>query len=246
MSRGTTLVNLRNMLLAEIGDSNTPNTTRTLELNTLLSNKQKWLASEYSWPFLEQRWDQNVNSGQQYPTLPTVNDDALGETVAINFERPVLAEVFWNQVYDEIFYGIGSEEYNFMNFALQQQTDPIQRWRFRTDTSEATAPDTFEVWPVPVTPQTVRFTGQRALTTLTADSDKADLDDMLLVYFAAAEILSRAKQMDSQLKLAMAKQRLEKLRGAYPVRTQEVVLGQGRKDFREQRRIVPMIIVAHG
>ena len=69
---------------------------------------------------------------------------------------------------------------------------------------------------------------------------------MLLVYFVAGEMLLRSKQEDGNLKLGLAKQRLEKLRGAYPVRTQDVILGQGRQQFREQRRIVPMVIVAHG
>jgi len=246
MARGTTLANLRAMVLAEIGDYNSPNTTRQGEINTLLSDKQKWLGSEYSWPFLEQFWDQPVGANTQYPAFPTVNDSGLGETVAINFERPVLVQTFWNQIYLDMDYGIGSEEYNYLNFALQQQSDPIQRWRFRTDTSETVSPDTFEVWPVPVTPQTVRFTGQRTMLTLTANSDKADLDDMLLVYFVAGEMLLRSKQEDGNLKLGLAKQRLEKLRGAYPVRTQDVILGQGRQQFREQRRIVPMVIVAHG
>lgn len=246
MARGTTLANLRTMVLAEIGDTASPNATRQAEINTLLSNKQKWLGSEYSWPFLEQFWDQPVGANTQYPALPTVNDSGLGETVAINFERPVLVQTFWNQIYLDVEYGIGSEEYNYLNFALQQQCDPIQRWRFRTDTSETVAPDTFEVWPVPVTQQTMRFTGQRTMLTLAADGDKADLDDMLLVYFVAGEMLQRAKQPDAQLKLSLAKQRLEKLRGAYPVRTQDLILGQGKKEFREQRRVVPMIIVAHG
>lgn len=246
MARGTTLANLRTMVLAEVGDTSSPNTVRQTEINTLLSNKQKWLGSEYSWPFLEQFWDQPVGANVQYPAFPTVNDSGLGETVAINFERPVLVQTFWNQIYLDMEYGVGSTEYNYLNFALGQQSDPIQRWRFRTDTSETVAPDTFEVWPVPVTPQTVRFTGQRTMLSLVADSDKADLDDMLLVYFVAAEILMRTKQADAQMKMSLAKQRLEKLRGAYPVRTQDIILGQGKANFREQRRIVPMVIVAHG
>jgi hypothetical protein len=234
------------MVLAEIGDASSPNTVRQTEINTLLSNKQKWLASEYSWPFLEQFWDSAVGAGAQYVQFPTLNDSGLGETTAINFERPVLVQVFWNQIYLDMDYGIGSEEYNYLNPQLQQFCDPIQRWRFRTDTSEPTAPDTYEVWPVPVTPQTVRFTGQRTIIPLTQDTDKADLDDMLLVYFVAAEMLMRSKQEDAQLKMSMAKQRLEKLRGAYPVRTQEIVLGRSNENVREQRRIVPLIIVAHG
>lgn len=247
MARGTALSVLRSMVLAEIGDTSTPSTVRKTEINTLLSDKQKWLASEYTWPFLQQRWDKNVGAGQQYPVLPTINDDGLNETTAINFERPVLVEVFWNNVYQSCFYGIGSEEYNTLNFqALGQASDPIQRWRFMTDVTEPVQPNSFEVWPVPVTPQTVRFTGQRTLQALTSDNDTADLDDMLLVYFVAGEMLLRSKQQDAQFKLGLAKQRLEKLRTAYPVRERDVVLGENDQDTRALKRVVPMIIVAHG
>jgi len=246
MANGTSLVNLRNMLLAEVGDFGTPNTTRTTELNTLLSNKQKWLASEYSWPFLEQFYDVAVGAGTQYVPMPTVTDSGLNEVLALDITRPFKVEVFWNNVYDDMEYGIGADQYNWMNFALGQATDPIQRWRFRSNVNEPTAPNTFEVWPVPVTPQTVRFTGQRTMLTLSQDTDTADLDDMLLVYFTAAEILKRKKQMDADNKYKLAMQRLEKLRSAYPVKSRDVILGQGKQNWREQRRVVPMIVVAHG
>jgi len=246
MASGTTLLNLRTMLLAEIGDYGTPNTTRTAEMNTLLSDKQKWLASEYSWPFLQQFWDVAVNAGSQYNNMPVVNDSNLGESLALDLMRPFWVDVFWNQVYDEMQYGIGRDEYNWMNFALGQSTDPIQRWRFNSNVNETVHPNQFEVWPVPVTPQTVRFTGQRVMLPLVQDTDTADLDDMLIVMFAAGELLTRKKQQDGQLKLGLAKQRLEKLKSAYPVRDRDVILGGGKRNWREQRRVVPMVIVAHG
>ena len=234
------------MLLSEIGDAQTPNLTRITELNGLISNKQKWLASEYDFPFLEHFFDMTVAGGQQYVDFPASLADNQGEVAELNFERPVSASVFWNQVYDDMYYGIGQDEYNWMNAQLGQYTDPVQRWRFRTNVDDDPNPNQFEVWPVPVTPQTVRFTAQRLVRPLTGDEDKADLDDMLLVYFVAGDVLTRAKQADAGFKLQLAKQRLERLRQVYPNRERDVILGGGKKNWREQRRVVPMIVVAHG
>lgn len=235
------------MVLAEIGDYGNSNTTRTQQINILVDNKQKWLSSQYDFPFLEHFFDVNINPGQQYATLPVNYADDSQQAFAINFERPVKASVYWNEVYDDMEYGIGQDEYNWMNVALGQQTDPIQRWRLVTDASEPAHANQFEVWPVPVTPQTVRFTGQRLVQELAGDLDKADLDDMLLVYFVAGELLLADKQAAvANLKLKMAQERLEKLQRVYPVRERSVVLGQGKQNWREQRRVVPMIIVAHG
>lgn len=244
MARGTTLANLRAFLKAEIGDFSGTNTARDSEVNVLLSNKQKWLASEYDFPFLQHFWDATCPAGTQYVNLPTTTADTGATNTAINFERPVIVERFYNNIYDEIEYGIGRDEYNTSNFAtLSNQLDPIQRYRLVTDTSEASRADQFEVWPVPVTSQVVRFTGQRALNTLAADGDKADLDDMLLVYFVAAEILLREKQSDAQAKMVLAQQRLQKVRSVYPERDRTVVLGGSDRDFRKERRLAPLVIV---
>lgn len=241
MARGTKLADLVYMLLAEIGDNSSPNELRKKELKTLLSNKQKWLASEYDWPFLQHQWDAPCPAMTQYITLPTL--DVRGAAATINFERPVLHHVFWNDVYDEVDYGVGIPEYNYMNMALGQQSDPIQRIQLVSDDSELTNPSQFEVWPVPVTAQVIRFTGQRALEEIVADTDTADLDDMLLVYFVAAEILTRKKQVDAQLKVELAKQRLARLQRVYPAREQKVILGQKQQLSREERRILPIISI---
>jgi hypothetical protein len=246
MARGTKLQDIRAMVMSEISDTATPNLTRIQQINTLISNKQKWLASTYDFPFLQHFFDVQINPGQQYATLPGVYADDSQQAASINFERPVTASVFWNLVYDDMYYGIGQDEYNWMNNALGQQTDPIQRWRMVTNASEPISNNQFEVWPVPVTPQIVRFTAQRLVLPLDADSDVADLDDMLLTYFVAGEILVHDSQPDGPLKLQMAKERLERNRAVYPVRERAVILGQGKRNWREQRRVVPMIIVAHG
>lgn len=229
------------MLKGEIGDFAGTNAVRDAELIQLLSNKQKWLATEYEWPFLEQRWDQVVGVGSQYKTLPTV--DAEGNTTAINMERSPKVELYWGQHWTPVEYGIGSDEYNTLDYSLGQASDPIQRWRVATNPNEVTNPNQYEVWPVPVTAQTIRFTGQRTLQALAASTDTADLDDMLLVYFVAGERLMRSKQADAQMKLQMAQKRLAWVRQNYPTRdTRRVLGGGGESDFKRDRRNVGMLI----
>ena len=100
----------------------------------------------------------------------------------------------------------------------------------------------YELWPMTVGPQTVRFTGQRVLSPLVQDTDTADLDDMMIVFFAASNWLARKKQADSQLMLQKANERLAHVRSSYPRRSQSIVFG-GNQD-RTLRRVVPMIVVA--
>lgn len=232
MARGTLVSALLSMLKGEIGDFAGTNAVRDAELIQLLSNKQKWLATEYEWPFLEQRWDQDVGIGTQFVALPTT--DAESDTTAINMERFPKLEVLWNNVYQPVEYGIGADEYNTLNFSLGQSSDPIQRWRVATNPNEPTNQNEFEVWPVPLTTQTLRFTGQRTLLPLAATTDTADLDDMLLVYFVAGERLMRSKQADAQMKLQMAQRRLAWVRQNYPTRDKRRCLS-GSEDYMFKR-----------
>ncbi len=242
MARGTRLAELRYMLMAEIGDNANSNNLRRIEMNQLLSNKQKWLASEYDWPFLQHQWDVECLNNTQYVTFP--GTDVRNEAVAIDWERPVRITGFWNNYYNEVEYGIGPREYNWQNFALGQQSDPIQRIQMVSNTRETVDQNQFEVWPVPVSTQTLRFQGQRMLEQMVADEDPADLDDMLLVYFVAAEMLTRKKQADAPEKLALAKQRLGRVMRVYPTRTQVAILGQKMPPMKYQTGVMP--IAVHG
>jgi len=119
------------------------------------------------------------------------------------------------------------------------------------DTTLGAAPPTyntaevtlFEIWPIPASSQTVRFTGQRNISPLIADTDTADLDDLMIVLFSAAEILTRNKQQDAPLKLQKAQSRLNYVRAAYPRRTSHVVFGGGQEP-EIKKKVVPMIIIA--
>ncbi len=251
MARGTTLANLRAMLRAELGETlvTTTNLQDDRMLNTLLSNKQKWLASSYDWPFLKRKWDITCEPGTLFKTLPTTALAPETEAVAINFERPVQVEVWYNKAWLPVFYGIGGAEYTAWNsFASPPETtDPIQRWQFASNVDEpGTADNEVEFWPVNTLQQTVRFTGQRALQVLynpsvdatTNDAYVADLDDMLLIYFVAAEMLARIDAPDAREKALLAKERLFQLRSIYPNRSEALILGRNARRRITDNRIV--------
>lgn len=239
--RGNTLTNILAMLNAEVGNAGQPNATRDAIFAIALSNKQKTYATQFSWPFLQDRWDATVQPGTQYMVYPTVNDQ--GDTSAINFDWMPTVEVLWSTKYNPVEYGIGSEQYNALDVRQGQTSDPILRWRMANNVDEAgpATPNEFEVWPVPVTQQTVRFTGQRTLENLVNGNDTADLDDMLLVLSVAADDLKRRKQPDWQDKLLASRTHFTLLRQNYPSIDKQLYLGGGSAN-RKERKLVGMTI----
>ena len=248
MARGTTLANLRSMLKAEIGDYSGTNTSRNAELNVLLSNMQKRLSTEHYWPFLERHWDVPVAAGQQYISLPTTTaGDPEQEVSEINLDQLPTVKTHYTTQYWPVAYGITEDEYNTFDFSLGQTSDPIQRWRLATNPNEAEDPNQFEVWPVPGTAQTLRFTGERAILPLSADDDTADLDDILLVLFCAAEILQRNKQPDAALKLNAAQRQLQWLKQGYNVKDKVRTMdGKGDYEFNKNRRLIGVAVLGAG
>ncbi len=254
MARGTTLSKLRLMLRAEIGQ--TLDTSASTQMDTahnqLLSNKQQWFTAEYDWPFLEQRWDVNVTL--RYTNLPTNANTPGGTALAPNFERPMLVEAKFNNFWRELIEGIGSDEFNYLRSDDGVQQDPILRWRLASNVNEPTTPNQFEVWPIPVTSQPVRFTGQRVVQTLfdasasaaTNDARTADIDDLLLVYAVAADLLLGMESPRAQAMSSLASERFIRLRASYPSNNEPVVLGRGRliRDTRSTRRLAPIVIAS--
>lgn len=240
MSRGSTLATLRGLLKAEIRDSSETNTAADAEFNLLLSSKQRDLANQHDWPFLEHVWDLSFAAGDRWKTIPTV--DIRGITCDINFERPVRVDRYFSTYYEPIDYGIGSEEYNSYDSDLNERSDPILKWRLSTNPNEASNPNQVEIWPIPQTATKIRFFGQRNVQTLASDSDKADLDDRLIVYFVAADYLAHREMANATLMLQKAQQILVRLRAGYP--QSETVIKLGLSSSYEDRKIrrVPVAI----
>lgn len=206
------------------------------EINYLIMNNQNWLASEYDWPFLRTQINVGIAGGAQYTALP-----------ALNFERAtsLVVEVFYNNFYQLLRYGIDSREYNISNIAIGQFSTPTERWCMSSENN-------FEVWPVSPQDLTIRFTGQRPITTLfsagTTFNDAAllDLDDLLVVYFACAKMLQRVKDPSAQDMQAKAQKRMLDLKASYPTREQTTCIRGDTMDGDSGRwmRAVPIVTVA--
>lgn len=217
MARGSTLSTLVSMLKAEIGYSLTAGvaTAEDARLKVLLANTQKWLAQDFEWPFMKRTGDVALSAGDRTATLPTTLDPDRPYQVFsldVNTWRPLTS-------------GITPEDFTTWDSDADERTSPILKWQYSTDT-------TFEVWPLPVADTTVRFTGAKKLATLTSDSDTADLDDLLIVLFTAAELLANQKQADASAKLARAQARYAQLKANYANTKTNAgfVLGGGRAD----------------
>jgi hypothetical protein len=144
--------------------------------------------------------------------------------------RIVSAHVKYSDIWHNVSYGIGPNEYNAFDADRGQTTDPVIKWRHYEGNQ-------FEVWPVPAAEnQVFRFKAIKKLPSLIAVSDRAELDDNLIVLFAAAEYLTRTKAEDAQVKLSMAQSHYNKLKGR-GMKNDKFVFGGG-LDTGERLRIV--------
>ena len=103
-------------------------------------------------------------------------------------------------------------------------------------------------------PSTLRITGQRVPMPLWSsnvtppptwnDAALLDLDDLMVVFFAAAFYMSREKQACAPMLLQMAQNRMSEVKASYPIRSvQTIINGSARA---QQKRLVPLIVVAGG
>lgn len=215
MARGVALSVLRALFKAETHSSQDTISATDTEINYLLATTQATLCARYDWPFMADRWERSCTAGTRYFSLPTSNVRSISAT--INFERPVRVHVKWNgNFWYPVKTGISVEEYNAWDSDDGEAADPIQRWSLDTNTGDSSNADEFEVWPIPVTTQTIRFEGQRAPRALASDSDKADLDDRLIILLAAAEWLTNAGSEKAPLAQSKAANHLTSIRSSYP------------------------------
>lgn len=232
MARGTQLLKLVEMLREEVnratnvavGNDDLPG------LKNKLSRTQEVLWDEYDWPFLRQVFPaKQMQAGERYYDFPVGlsvnriddNDGTDGPGVVCWFSNlPV-----------PIKRGIGFNEYAIYNSDNGVRQEPALAW----DVRWTGAKDQFEVWPVPVTnTASIQFKGIRKLRPLIADSDVADLDDQMIVLFAAAEILSRQGSASAPDIGALAKARFARLKGRSKAGTRTYRLGmsEGQHDNR--------------
>lgn len=202
MARGTTLGSLVSKLRTAARYD--PNPALSLNLVPLmeqtLSDTQERLYDEFDWPFLRVRRDKTLAAGQRYYDIP--ND--------LNLERIIQVDVRNGDRWLPVERGITLDHYSSIDSDANKRMDPVCRWEVM-DTGNG---EQIEVWPVPATNGALlRFTGIRKLTPLVKQSDRADLDDQLIVLFSAGELLSGAKHPEAEIKFRQAAQRKDILQG---------------------------------
>jgi hypothetical protein len=205
MARNVSLGELIDDVRAEAGHSLQSNLGTAMRevIVKILQRQQRRLWEDFDWTFLRVERDVAAQAGLRYYNFPA----------DLSIERLEKVEFKWGDRWHKLVYGIGPTELDQYDSDRDVRSWPVYRWQEHEN-------DQIEVWPVPsqngstvATDGMIRFTGIRKLSPLVAESDRADLDDTLLVLFSAAEILAREKAADAGLKLQMAEAHYRRLKG---------------------------------
>ena len=217
--RNTTLIKLLDNLRAEARLSLNPAHNAQVRDSQvkLLQRVQERLWDDFTWPHLRVERQIAGQAGQRYYETPADMD----------FDRIERIEFFTDGCWTPLEYGIDSSYYVAWNSELDQRTWPIRRWQFHEGVD-------LEMWPIldrnadaTTFDGYLKFTGIRKLNPLVADNDRADLDDNLIVLYAAAEMLAGTGAKDAQFKLDQANTIYAKLRGNLSPTRQFRMFGAG-------------------
>lgn len=217
MARGTTLGELVTMFRDEAGFASTATLSQnTLQaIQTTLRRTQDVLYEGWAWPHLRVDAVERLRNGEYiYSFPPELNPDRI-ESAKTREENTV------NGLWRPVAYGINIDMRNRYHSGLGERADPVRAWQY-FDYGQ------YEVWPCPDKQDgMLMFTGIRKLRPLIADGDRADLDDRLIVLFAAGQWLKRSKDPAADLVLQLADSHYLKVKGnsqrvsVYPIAAQQ-------------------------
>lgn len=208
--RGQTLGEMVRKLRLEIGQSAQPGQglQNRDHLVQGLARTQETLYSDFDWPFLRIYREEVLMPGERIYSWP---DDLQAEDVRQLYD-------YDGRSWIPMVYGIDVNQRNAQ--PADSRADPALSWQIVDDRQ-------YEVWPTPATQRSMAIYGFKTLPPLVNDTDKAVLDDNLIILFYAAEWLARNKMADAQAKLATAN-RLK------------LVL-QGRLVSDKRRNVIPLV-----
>lgn len=221
MARNTQLLSLIAKLRAETGRTQTVSVgvDEVENLKVILQRVQEQLYDDYEWPHMRVQRTVALAAGQRYYDFPT----------DLNMDRIQDIKLNYNSVYQKIQRGITLEDYSSFdsNATVPDRSSPALKW----DSRDAGTGEQMEIWPIPSDNiQKIYFFGTKKLGNLIQESDTADLDDVLIVLYAAAEILARQGSKDAQAKLEQANKRLMTLKRNSTNNTRPVQIGLGRRN----------------
>lgn len=228
MALRTTLNDIVEMVREEAGlSSNTSRgTDNRANIVRLIKRHYTTLAESYTWPHLEIKREvatKVMADGQRYYDFPA----------NINTDKIESAWFKWGSLWHELDYGIGLDDYNAQDSETGDKSDPAVKWDFYGDSQ-------FEVHPVPASASgIISFVGQKKVETLNSNDSRADIDDILISLYVAAEILAMNKQQTvAEIKAQAAGARLAQLRAGKNDKTRiQVGIGRIDRDTRRPREI---------
>lgn len=229
MARGTTLIKLLDDYRAEARLSLNPAhnaQVRDTQVK-LLQRVQERMWEEYAWPHLRVSRDIALAAGQRYYDTPA----------DMRIERIEKLEVFRDGAWFELHANIDACHLAAYNSDLNERSYPPERWQISEE-------EQAEIWPISdqdgdatTLEGILRFTGTRDLRPLVADTDRADLDDRVIVLYAAAETLAAQGAKDAKLKLDQANSIMSAKRAGLTPRRRFQMFGVGRTPVPRRVRI---------
>lgn len=219
MARKQTLVKLVDDLRAEIHASQNPAHNAQVRDSQikLLQRTQEWLWEGFDWPHLHIERNYPAEAGQRLYDFGANFDLERIESLSFRYGGR------WVPLHE----GIGDAEYTTYNSELNSRAWPIRKFRVYEG-------DQIELWPIAdqngdltTLEGCIKVKGTAKLSPLVKDTDRADLDDRLIVLYAAAEMLGGKGSKDAQLKFNLAKDREAQLQGKLVKRTKFRMFGVG-------------------
>lgn len=234
MARGKQLQELVAQLRAETGRSQdiSVGTDEVENLKVVIRRVQETLYDDYAWPHLRVQKEISLASGQRHYDMPT----------GLNFDRIEQVKYKYNNVYTDLERGINFDDYSIFdsNADIPDRSSPALKWDIRHTGSA----EQLEIWPIPNIVNKLYFFGTKTLNDLIQDSDRAEIDDRLIILFAAAEILSRQKSPDARAKLEQANNRLLTLKRNSQADSKPIQIGLGNSVGDNSNRMKTRVIVS--
>ena len=198
--RGQTFGKVVQMAREEAGQSSNAAVGRNVTdiFEQFVRRTYERLHQDFDWLHLFRRDDKILEAGKRFYGFPDELDPDRLAGVYVLEEKGF----HWR----EVTYGVGPAEWNRYDPRQDERSDPVRAW-------ERTGQGFIEVWPLPESPQTLRFEGMPVPSPLAQRQDVVDLDANLVALFAAGEWLAKQGANDTQMKLQQAQQLYERLKG---------------------------------
>lgn len=216
MARGTSLLELTGDLRTELGRASNlaVGPGDIPQLQRALRRIQKVLWSQYEWPFMR----------RVFPLIPLqAGLNMYNPPDGLDIDRIENMAVWQNNIPVPIKRGIGWEDY--AGFKPGERADPALKWDMRTDDEFATK---IEIWPTPASNNySLQIIGIRKLRPFVHDADLCDMDDELILLFAAAQMLARQGAKDAPVVMDQANAHLAKMRAKASADGEPIRMGLG-------------------